>query len=210
MRTIDLIGKRFGRLFVAGRSGSVRGEAAWRCLCDCGTEHVVRGSFLRNKISRSCGCLQRDLASKSKVVHGARAKGVALSPEYTAWMRMLARCRNLSDPSYPRYGGRGIKVCQRWSVGRNAALVFMQDMGPRPSPAHSIDRIDNDGNYEPGNCRWATAKEQARNRRSNRIVVLFGDRMALAEAVERLGLDYRTVKARLRLGWSTDRALELA
>lgn len=118
---------------------------------------------------------------------------------------MNTRCNNERSRSYKDYGGRGIKVCERWCKFEN----FFSDMGKRPSQKHSLDRIDNDGDYEPGNCRWATLKEQRRNRSDTRWVTVHGRQMSLAEAVETLGLNYSRVLARLRLGWSDERALEL-
>lgn len=117
---------------------------------------------------------------------------------------MLGRCQNLTDQAFRDYGGRGIRVCERWLAFEN----FYADMGPRPSPKHSIDRIDNDGNYEPGNVRWATVKQQARNTRCSRIVRFGGRTMSLAEAAELAGLNISTVRGRFSRGWSMEEALE--
>lgn len=116
---------------------------------------------------------------------------------------MHRRCDTPSVRSYPRYGGRGIRVCERWK----SFLNFLRDMGPRPSPLHSIERTDNDGNYEPSNCKWATASEQARNRSTSRKVTALGETRSLAEWSERLGVSRETIAMRLDLGWSPDRAM---
>ncbi len=135
--------------------------------------------------------------------HGERV-GRRITPEYQAWKNMRRRCYEPTNKRYARYGGRGITVCERWAEFAN----FLADMGRRPGPGFSIERIDVHGNYEPTNCRWATQKEQCRNRTSNRIVLFQGQRMTLVEAAERSGLSYAVVRARLsRLGWDLDDAL---
>lgn len=121
------------------------------------------------------------------------------------WRQMRSRCRSKTHAQYAYYGGRGIKVCERWNV----FATFVEDIGPRPSSRHSIERIDNDGNYEPSNCRWATQKEQARNRRDNTIVTYGGERMALARAAELAGFSYQAVVQRIVRGWSIDAALSI-
>lgn len=134
----------------------------------------------------------------------AERSSMSKRPEYRHWINMRARCNAPGATGYAEWGGRGIKVCPEWSA---SFTQFLADMGPRPAPGYSIDRIDTNGDYEPDNCRWASAKEQARNTRANRIVHLSDGRMTLAEAVERTGQKYNTVLYRLKRGWPLGFAL---
>lgn len=153
----DLSGQRFGRLVaIETNRRDHRHNRLWRCQCDCGNEVEVNVNRLVTGNTKSCGCLYVD-AHKT---HGATV-GRGRVPEYIAWMHMRARCTNPKLPQFKDYGGRGIRVCDRW----NDYASFIADMGNRPSPRHSLDRIDVNGNYEPGNCRWATKDVQQHNRR---------------------------------------------
>lgn len=135
---------------------------------------------------------------------GAPKHGLSYRHEYRVWQTMRLRCTDPEHPAFDNYGGRGITVCDRWL---NSPAAFIEDMGPRPSPAHEIDRIDNDRGYEPGNCRWVTRSENCRNRRSNRLLTFDGETLSLAEWCERRGMPSDTVRKRLEAGWPVDRAL---
>jgi hypothetical protein len=140
---------------------------------------------------------------KAPEKHGATSGGP--SGEYTAWVHMIGRCENPNDAKFASYAGRGIKVCEKW---RRSFAAFLADVGPRPSPSHSLDRFpNNDGDYEPGNVRWATPSQQQRNTRRNRLVTFGGVKLPLVAWCERFGLDYHVVRDRLEYGWTVDRAL---
>lgn len=195
----NLIGRKFSRLMVLSRApNNRRGNTRWNCRCDCGVETTVIGSALRGNWIGSCGCASVD----TRTVHG-HGRRDNRSSEYNIWRGMVARCRNPKYKKYRYWGGRGISVCDRWLSFEN----FYADMGPRPSPEHSIDREDNDGNYEPSNCRWATRAEQARNTSKNRLFEYDGRRISMAEAAEMAGLSYQLLRGRLDNGWSLQRAM---
>lgn len=194
-RAKDLTGLRFGRWTSPGIFQRRDPHIYWLARCDCGVARWVRSDAPTGGRSTSCGCYAREVWS----THGAKK-----SPEWEAWSAMRKRCTNPNHRFYHRYGGRGIGICERWSSFER----FLEDMGSRPSSKHSLDRIDNDGNYSPENCRWATQKEQMRNRSANRIVTVRGEQMCLADAVDRFAAaSYATVQQRLDRGWDIERAL---
>lgn len=160
MKAIDLRGQRFG-LLVAVELVVGLNRRAWRCVCDCGASAVVRTDDLRRSQQTSCGCRKTQLTVERSRKHGHAQRGKR-APEYTVWAGMLSRCTNPNCDRWEHYGGRGIMVCERWAT---SFAAFLEDMGPRPTRGHSIDRVNVNGNYEPSNCRWATSKEQRANRR---------------------------------------------
>lgn len=196
----DLTGRRFGRLIVlayAGKRGASR--HFWLCRCDCGKERVVRGSHMIQGRTGSCGCLSRELSIARSTKHS-----MSYSAEWGIWSGMKKRCYNESDQAYPNYGGRGIRVYDRWL---ESFENFLADMGTRPSKRHSLERRNNNGNYEPSNVYWATRRQQNRNKRNNRLITHNGLTLTLSEWAEQIGISPGTLKMRLRMGWSIERAL---
>lgn len=192
----DLSEKVFGRLTAIESVDTRReGKVVWRCRCSCGTVVEVISTRLTSGINKSCGCLRKEGNQRT---HGGRH-----TPEYSVWMKMRSRCNNPRATHFADYGGRGISVCARW----NSFEAFLADMGARPSPAHSIDRINNLLGYSPENCRWATIKQQQRNRRSNRWITADGVCATLAEHCERTGVKYTTAHLRLKQGAPVDVAI---
>jgi len=201
-----MLGLRFGRLVVCADAGTGReGKALWLCRCDCGNSKKVVGKDLRRGDTRSCGCLARELMS-ARAKHG-HSRGGHPSPEYRAWKGMIRRCTAPRDRNYPNYGGRGISVYPGWVSNFQE---FLAHIGPRPGREYSLDRERVDGNYEPGNVRWATNLQQQRNKRST-IYVQFGERtVPLYEAAEALGLRAGTVRQRIiRDGMTPQEALRV-
>lgn len=193
--------QRIGRLTVVRQEGRSRhGDIMWRCQCDCGNVKVLPASALRSGNTQSCGCLRVEVSTLRALTHGLSG-----SPIYRRWTGMIGRTTNPNDARWAHYGGRGITVCERWRKFEN----FAEDMGPTFDPALQLDRIDNDGPYSPDNCRWATPSEQALNRRSNRHLEADGITLTLREWSRRLAIKESTIVARLKRGWSVERALGL-
>lgn len=195
-KRLDLVGRVFGRLTVIEYSHS-QNDRLWRCLCDCGNETIVRTNHLRLGRIKSCGCLRKDTLSETKTIHGKRH-----SREYNAWCAMVQRCKNPKNKRYKHYGGRGIEVCDKWKTFAG----FYEDMGERP-PAHSLDRINNDGGYCKDNCRWATNEEQANNRQSSRYVDVAGVVKTIAQWAKHTNINQQLIRKRLLRGWSPEKAI---
>lgn len=182
---LDITGQKFGRLKALKLSGKKGREWQWKCICDCGKKHVVSGSLLRSLKVKSCGCLRTD---KSKTHNMSKTR------VYKIWSSMISRCTRESSVNYHRYGGRGISVCGRWLKFEN----FYEDMGD--DNGLSLDRRDNNGNYETGNCKWSTPKEQANNTRNNRMLTIDGETKTLSQWADLTDISYGAIQSRLNSG----------
>lgn len=202
---IDLEGLKLGRLHVVGFVGHNR----WWCTCTCGAAFVRRGWSLRRAHNEgseaSCGC-RKNPGNSAFTIHNR-----CRTPEWRSWAKMHERCFDQNYHAYPRYGGRGITVCDRWRIGeagQHGFECFFEDLGQKPTRKHSLDRKDNNGNYEPSNCRWATRREQNRNKCNSIFLEINGERLHIADWAERCGLRRATLLRRIRKGWEVGRALQ--
>lgn len=199
-RVIPLIGLRFGALVPIARAGSQRRYAMWLCACDCGQQVTVRSDHLLYGVKKAC-----QINNHRWRVPKPPGVTTKYRSEFKSWEHMRRRCNDPKEKTYANYGGRGIKVCARWGKFAN----FIADMGPKPSPKHTIDRKNNNGNYTPKNCWWATPRQQSRNTRRSVFVRYEGKRVLLCDLVEQLGLNRQMVYGRLKIGWSLKDALSL-
>lgn len=206
---VDITGQKFGRLTVLGRAGKhACGVITWLCQCDCGEETTATAQNLKTGNTMSCGCVYRDMIEqkKGKIFSDPTTHGMSNSPEWVSYRAMIARCYNEKHHSYRHYGACGITVCLRWL---ESFENFFADMGARPSEK-TLDRIRSSGNYEPGNCRWATPLEQSNNRKDVWMIQYRGRMMSLKNAYRESGYsgDYSNVKRRIKvLGMSAEEAL---
>lgn len=201
MRFIPLTGKTFHRWTVLGegRKTADGKDRYWRVRCLCGSIKSVAGGSLRSGNSMSCGCLMRERTSAATKTHGMSG-----SPEHRAWCAMKTRCYNSNEPTWRRYGARGIKVCRRWLRSFDN---FYADMGPRPTVRHSVDRINNDGHYTPRNCRWATPEQQNLNTITAQPLTYNGVTMSTSAWARAIGMGQQCLTRRIRRGMSVHRAL---
>ena len=197
-KRIDLTGQRFERLVVIEKlpERTKNFGVLWACECDCGNRVTVETARLRKQTTRSCGCLAREGVSQRNYKHGHCKRG-ARAPEYESWKHMISRCTNTSDKRWNNYGGRGIKVCDRWL---NSFDAFRDDMGPRPSADLTLERYDVDGDYCPENCGWEPQAVQSRNTTRTVRVVLDGEVMCVKDAAERLRVCRVKLSRKLRNG----------
>lgn len=206
---IDLAGQKFGRLTVVEQQGKSKdGRILWLCICDCGNEKVVSGHDLKNEDTKSCGCLLKEIMSNNKFgkIHGHCTKGKS-SRTYRIWRSMLNRCNNKNNIGYKNYGDRKIKVCKRWSNKKNGFQNFLKDMGEIPK-GKSLDRINNNGNYSPENCKLSTTKEQNRNMRTNVNYTYNNKTRCRTDWAEEYKMSYQTLGYRLDvLKWPIEKAL---
>lgn len=200
-KLIDLTGQRFGRLTVIKKANSISGQTYWLCKCDCGNETTVISYCLRKGDTKSCGCLHNELINS-----GCNSKHRKSSTKlYGVWSTMKGRCYNPNNSKYKRYGGRGIIVCQEW---REFQPFYEWAMSHGYTEELTIDRINNDGNYEPANCRWATLKEQANNKCNTIIITFNSETKTLSEWAKKLNISRLCLWKRIYLrNWSVEKAL---
>lgn len=197
----NFAGRVFARLTVLRRAPNIKRQTAWHVRCACTKEFIVRSNALKTGNTTSCGCYQKELIAAVGVANGTHR--LRHTAEYRAWAGLRDRCNRLSHKNRKRYGGRGIKCCARWDSFEN----FLADMGARPSPKHELDRIDVHGDYEPGNCRWATRKQQMNNTTANRFIEYSGKRLTIAQRAEIAGMKAPTLRGRIERGWPVAEAL---
>jgi hypothetical protein len=209
-RFVDLTNQRYGRIVVISYYGYKNGRTAWNCECDCGNKFVTMGHSLRTGKTTSCGCYRHEREIEANIKHGLKDH-----PLYKIHSRMKGRCYNKNNQRYKTYGARGIKVCDEW-LGENGVVNFYnwaiqngykEEKLPSGINKYSIDRINNDGNYEPNNCRFTTNIIQARNRTNNRKIKLNNKIQTLIEWCEEFDLDYSLVNKRINNGWEIEKAL---
>lgn len=207
-RYTDLTGMTFGRLNVIENAGYSREKESimWKCICSCEDKiYYARGGDLRNGHTISCGCARLQMLRE----HRTTIHGLSKTPEYASWLCMMSRCYKPKNASYASYGGRGITVCERWRNKKTGFLSFLEDMGHKPTTAHTLDRFpDVNDNYYKENCRWGDVEQQANNKRTNKIMEYNGVKMTLSQLCRLLDININTLRHHLRAGHSVEYALE--
>lgn len=201
---IDITGQRFGRLTAVRFAYAKSGRRMWECKCDCGNVTVCAPNNLKSGATKSCGCLNAETARDNCLRRSTH--GMSHTNTFWAWQHMIQRCTRPNHISYHRYGGRGIKVCDRWL---ESFENFLADMGERPFPGAQLDREDNDGNYEPGNCRWVTCLVNSNNKSTNRNIEFRGRRQSISQWARQVGISKNALRYRIESGWTVEDALTL-
>lgn len=202
MKKVEMIGLTFGKCVVLAELPRNNRRREFQCQCECGAVFKALGENLRSGHTNSCGCHARVRASEARTTHG-HTRGGKKPKLYGLWRGMHQRCNNPNNPRYPRYGGRGIRVDPKWDDYQ----TFLEDMGPRPSPEHTVGRVDNDGNYGPGNCRWETMEEQANNKSVTVFLTYKGERRSISDWARHLGVKRMFLYDRYARGWSDEKVL---
>lgn len=203
---LDIVGQKFGKLTVIKRvENSIHNTSVFLCLCDCGTEKKILSRSLVSGKTVSCGCYGKSIIYNKSLVHG-QSKRKNKTKEYMAWMNMKNRCYDVKNNHYKSYGGRGIIVCDSWLESFNN---FFFDMGIKPSPKHSLDRIDVNGSYCKENCKWSTNEEQARNKRGNVWLEINGEKLIVQDWAKKFNVRPDTIKGHLRKGKTFDYIYDL-
>lgn len=203
-KRIDLTGQRFGRLTVIEFAGvKNKRYSYWKCRCDCGSVVTVYTYSLTSGKSQSCGCLHNEITAKISARHNLRNTKI-----YRAWRHMNHRCFNANDKNFSNYGGRGITVCDEWRTDFVAFYNYVSKLAHFDEKGYSLDRINNNGNYEPGNVRWATRSEQSNNRRNNIVVEYGGKEMTLTQAAELSGIKFGALQWRYKNGWRDEKLFQ--
>ena len=199
----DMAGSRYGKLTVKGLDGVRNGLAWWLCECECGNTAIVRGTSLRSGQTKSCGCIFKQMNATRWYRHGESHTRL-----HNLWCGMLQRCYDTNGKEYHRYGGRGIGVCEEWLVYENFR-DWAKSTGYDESASFgecTLDRVDNDGNYEPSNCRWISLSEQFINRGNQYTVTYRGETLTVSQWSKKVGIEYRTLLYRIKKGWDLDKA----